>query len=277
MAKELLIYCDESIKRGPFYSNFYGGICVDSEHVNQIIDVLETQKLALNLHKEVKWTKVTVPYLDKYVQLIDVLFDLLESDVLKIRIMFSHNVNVPTGLSSYDRDHSYFLLYYQFIKHAFGLQYANPEMEPLYVRTYFDQLPDRKEKRELFQNHIYALQSLEHLSRAGIKIRRRDIVEVDSKNHVLLQCLDIVLGAMAFRLNDMHKAKPIGRHRRGKRTIAKGELYKHIQKRIQQIYPNFNIGISTGTKGDIANRWEHPYRHWKFIPKDFKTDDTFYK
>ena len=39
-----------------------------------------------------------------------------------------------------------------------------------------------------------------------------------------MQCLDIVLGAMAFRLNDMHKEKRPDTNRRGKRTIAKEKL-----------------------------------------------------
>jgi hypothetical protein len=89
---------------------------------------------------------------------------------------------------------------------------------------------------------------------------------------MLLQCLDIVLGAMAFRLSNKHLIRPPGQHRRGKRTIAKEKLYQHISGRIRQIYPNFNIGESTGTQGDLANRWKHPYRHWKLIPKNDQRD-----
>ncbi|MEC5395322.1 hypothetical protein [Bergeyella sp. RCAD1439] len=80
-----------------------------------------------------------------------------------------------------------------------------------------------------------------------------------------MQCLDIVLGSMSFRLNDMHKEKLQGQSRRGKRTIAKEKLYKHINSLIREIRPNFNIGISTGIDGDALNRFSHPYRHWLFI------------
>jgi hypothetical protein len=34
-----------------------------------------------------------------------------------------------------------------------------------------------------------------------------NITEVVSHNHVILQCMDIILGAMQFPLNDMHKIK----------------------------------------------------------------------
>lgn len=105
-------------------------------------------------------------------------------------------------------------------------------------------------------------------------MNRQQIAEVNSKDHVLMQCLDVVLGAMAFRLNNKHLAKPPGALRRGKRTIAKEKLYKHISTRIRQIYPNFNVGESTGLQGNAANRWKHPYRHWKLIPKNHQRDVT---
>ncbi len=91
-----------------------------------------------------------------------------------------------------------------------------------------------------------------------------------------MQCLDIVLGSMAFRLNDMHKEKPEGQKRRGKKTIAKEKLYKHINKYIREIKPGFNIGISTGTNSGF-DKWEHPYRHWKFTSANVEIDEKLYK
>lgn len=81
-----------------------------------------------------------------------------------------------------------------------------------------------------------------------------------------MQCLDVVLGAMSFRLNDQHKERPDGTFRRGKRTIAKEKLYKHINKKIRETRANFNIGITTGIDGNYQNLFFHPYRHWLFIP-----------
>jgi hypothetical protein len=79
---------------------------------------------------------------------------------------------------------------------------------------------------------------------------------------------------MQFRLNDWHLKKPPGQRRRAPRTVAKEKLYKMILGRIRRIYPGFNIGESTGIQGDIANRWRHPYRHWKFLPSDRRYDRT---
>lgn len=112
------------------------------------------------------------------------------------------------------------------------------------------------------------------MGKAGLRFAADQIAEVQSHDHVLMQCLDVVLGAMAFRLNDKHREKPRGQRRRGKRTIAKERLYRHIRERICRIYPNFNIGASTGKQGFWENVWRHPYRHWKFVPSEHRVDPT---
>jgi Protein of unknown function (DUF3800) len=278
MPKEYLIYCDESVEKGAFYSDFYGGVLVASDDLEQIIQSLEDCKEGLNLYNEVKWTKVTENYLEKYKTLMDVFFGLVKSDKIKVRIMFRQSAFSATNLSDYSKNHGYFLLYYQFIKHAFGLRFANQNaLQPVFLRLFFDELPDSRVKSELFKNHIFAIQSLSIFANSNVRIRRRDIAEIDSKDHVLLQCLDIVLGAMAFRLNNNHKAVAPETGKRGRRTIAKDNLYKHIWAKIQDVYPNFNIGITTGKANGWLDIWEHPYRHWSFMPSDFTIDETRFK
>ena len=97
-------------------------------------------------------------------------------------------------------------------------------------------------------------------------VKKESIYEVDSKKHILMQCIDVVLGAMAFRLNDLHKEKPKGTMQRGKRTIAKEKLYKHINKKIRETRTNFNIGKSTSLDGNYQNTFNNPYMHWIFTP-----------
>jgi len=79
---------------------------------------------------------------------------------------------------------------------------------------------------------------------------------------------------MQFRLNDLHKAIPEGQKRRAAKTIAKEKLYKYINSRIRENYLGFNIGETTGLKGDICNRWMHPYQHWKFVPGNWECDES---
>jgi hypothetical protein len=277
MAKEYFLYCDESVEKGKYYSDFYGGALIESIHFNEIVEKLEAKKNELNLFKEVKWNKVTSNYLEKYKELIDVYFGFIKEKKVKIRIMFRQSAYEATNLTAEQKDNGFFLLYYQFIKHAFGLMNI-PEgqsKDKKYLRIFFDELPDNKLKCEEFKSKIYGIQSLNQFVRSKISIRREDIVDVDSGDHVILQCMDIILGSMAFRLNNMHLIKPMGSRVRGKRTIAKEKLYKHILENIRHIIPNFNIGINTG--GDYESRWTDAYRHWKFVPKEHKIDNTKFK
>lgn len=259
---EYTIWCDESVKHGELFSNFYGGVMVSSKNKEEIILKLEEKKRELNLYGEVKWTKITENYESKYTELIDLFFSFVAQEKLKIRIMFTDNAVVPVGLTKEQRENEFFKLYYQFIKHSFGLMTVThpPETQ---LRIFFDNLPDTKDKCTEFKSFILGLNRF--FSAHNIALRRENIAEIDSKKHVLLQCLDIVLGAMAFRLNRKHLQKPDGLRCRGKKTLAKERVYKHINEKIREICGfQFNIGCTTGCRGEVANRWRMPYRHWVF-------------
>lgn len=274
---EYRIWCDESVKKGKYYSNFYGGVLVRSGDLRRVEAVIERVCQEQHFRDEVKWQRVTAQYLNKYMALMDAFFDLLEADLVKVRIMFTQNANRPMHLSSRHLEDEYFILYYQFFKHAFGLRFSNPTDRVVHIRAYFDTLPDTLEKRQAFKEYIKGLQSTRDFHLARLKFRKADITEVDSRSHRLLQCLDVVLGSIAFRLNDGHKEKPAGANRRGKRTIAKEKLYRHINQRIRRLLPGFNCGCSTGLRGGLENRWQHPYRHWLFVPSEVEIDSSQYK
>ncbi|TWU21732.1 hypothetical protein Pla52o_39190 [Novipirellula galeiformis] len=275
MATEFVIYTDESVKDGAYFSNFYGGVLVRSHDLLSVSGRLAACKAEQNLHGELKWTKVTENYLDKYASVMDAFFDLIAADLAKVRIMFTNNTYIPQGLTSEQRQSEYHRLYYQFIKHGFGLAFSNEEHDgPKRVRLNMDQMPTSREETAKFKSFIEALSRNPEMRRANVDFDRQQIAEVNSKDHDLLQCLDVVLGAMTFRLNNLHQVKPEGQSRRGKRTIAKEKLYKHISARVRLIYSHFNIGESTGIQGDLANRWRHPYRHWKLVPRNHDRDMT---
>lgn len=265
------IFCDESLKKGKLYSNFYGGLLIDIKDYASVNNVLLSTMSELNIEKEeLKWSYVNTFKLETYLKIIDVFFELIKSKSIKFRVMFTDNRFLAHNLSKDYYDQEYHILYYHFIKHAFGLRYLRPTA-PIHLEIFFDKLPDKEVKNNKFKKFIYGLQFLPEFSETKINIEEKHIHEVDSKKHILMQCLDIVLGAMAFRLNNMHKEIPIGEKRRGKRTIAKEKLYKFINKKICEIRPNFNIGITTGIDGDPQNRFSHPYRHWLFIPNSSKS------
>lgn len=97
-----------------------------------------------------------------------------------------------------------------------------------------------------------------------------DIAEIVSGKHPIQQCMDIILGSMAFMLNKHNEEIPEGQTERGKRTIAKEKLLFHILGHIRALkgYENFQIYCDTPAEGPV-DYWKHPYRHWSFLASEF--------
>jgi len=272
------IFCDESAQKGRYYSNFYGGALVKSEDRQAIENVLRAKQAELNISGEMKWTKITRSYQEKYIEFISSYFDFIRSGRIRVRIMFTHNYVRATNLTEDHLENQYFILYYQMIKHAFGFRYCNPNtLDRVYISCFLDQIPDNKEKIKIFRDYISSIENTVQYRGRNIFFPRKDIADVNSRDHAILQGLDIILGSMHFRLNNLHKEKPEGQRLRSKRTIAKENVYKEINRQIRSIYPNFNIGITTGCANGEIDQWEHPYRHWRFKPNDFEIDTNAVK
>jgi hypothetical protein len=146
VARELILYFDESDSSGKHFANFYGGALVESKHLSEVINRLEAVKTNQNLFGELKWQKITSQYYAKYVAFLDETFALIGEGKLKVRVMFTQNYFSAHRLTSEQRENGFFLLYYQFIKHAFGLKHAGLDGVDTGVRIYFDKLPDTQEK-----------------------------------------------------------------------------------------------------------------------------------
>lgn len=272
--KEYVLFLDESERKGAFYSNFYGGLIVGASQYQHVTNDLNAKKTELNLFAETKWSKVSEPYLGKYVALVQSFFMYVAAGSVRMRVMFRQNAHVPQNLARDQIETEYFRLYYQFVKHAFGFAEMPAHPGPVNLRLYFDELPDTHEKRQQFRGYILGLGANAQIASRGLNLSAENITEVRSHDHVLLQCLDIVLGAVVFRLNNKHLEKPPGQRRRGKKTIAKESLYRAVLAEIRKLRPGFNIGISTGIFGIEAPRWSEPYLHWKFVPKDAVWDSS---
>ncbi len=266
----LHIWLDESDKRGEYYSNFYGGIAIDSSVLNDVLLIIE-QKLndiGLTGH-EIKWTKVNEYHLPKYKKVVELIFELLEKRMIKIRIFFHHNQYVPQNLTLEQKHNEYQILYYEFIKNAFGLQYSHGEAGRIQLRL--DQMPLSSSAKRTFKSFLLRLNDDRKFIEAGVTLHESDIFEIDSKNELPLQLMDLVLGAMCFRLNNKHLLKPANSNTRGKRTRARENLYKYINQKLRELIPGFNVGVSTGVR-TTSDIWQMPYRHWDFAPRNSSRD-----
>lgn len=208
-----------------------------------------------------------------YTGLVDTIFDLLEEDKMKIRIFFRHNKFIPKYLDRRQMNEEYSLLYYQFLKHAFGFIYSNPTDRIVDLNIALDEMPIDEQEKKKFKGYLVHLSSDEKYKKAKIRVKEENVYEVDSKRFLPLQVVDLILGAICFRLNDKYKQKLPGMRKRGVRTIMKEKLYKHINFRIRQLRRGFNVGVSTGFD-EPFEIWDHSYRHWSFVPKDHYVDET---
>lgn len=269
---EYIIYSDESVSKGELFSDFFGGALVTNRNFNEVDAALGAKKLELNLTGEIKWTKVSVAYLAKYKQMMDLFFSFVKQNKVKLRIMFQESGHSYDPLHQDQIVNHYHLLYYQFIKHAFGLRcHDAPAGEMVYLKLYFDKMPVSIQESDAFKAHIAYLQNLWQFRKARIVIRPDDIAEIDSHKHCIQQCMDIVLGAIAFRLNNKHLVIPQGATEPGHKTKAKEALFNHILELIKEADGIEDFDISKTTLPDGArDRWIIPYRHWKFLAAEFR-------
>ena len=89
--RNLIIYCDESTEKGRYYSHFYGGVMVPETHRRIIENRLLDVKAAQNLGAELKWTKITEAWADRYIAFIDEIFDMMDEGIMRMRVMFTQN------------------------------------------------------------------------------------------------------------------------------------------------------------------------------------------
>ncbi len=281
--KEYIVFCDESDKEGKFFSDFYGGLIVSASHLERINAQLNELKQDLKIFDEIKWQKVSKFNLERYKVFIRRLFEEIEQGNIKIRIMFTHKAVVPINDSEQFRRNRYYKLYYQFIKHGLRLSSIPYEGAPINIRLYLDEFTyGTNPQIEEFRNFIHRLELDEIFQdenfNSKICIKKENIAFVESKRHILLQSLDLILGSIPFKLNNKDKYRIAGQRAIPNRTKARIELFQEISRLIRKQQPNFNIGISTSiygkTKEEIFNC---PHAHWLFEPKDSVYDPTLTK
>lgn len=180
-----IIYSDESDKHGAYFSNFYGGIIINSAHIAEFTNRISAAIKECGIDEEIKWQKVNVYTRQKYELIIDELFSLLDEGKARIRIFFTQNRNRPVGLTEEQRKNSYTILYYQFLKHAFGLKYA-PCGEDNRIQILIDEMPIPDSQRKDFKKYLYALNEMRALKRFAEEaiLTKNNTVKIDKYDDV---------------------------------------------------------------------------------------------
>lgn len=248
--KHYVIVCDESTRSGRAYSYFYGGAIVEESKYDKISDKLNMFKERIGIFDEIKRTKITLANVNKYIEMLDFFFTFVKSGDIRVRVMFSPNENLEI-LPKIEND-TFAKFYYLFIRQAFALPFANDDIN---LRLIFDVLPETKEKVATFKE--YLIRNLTHIrdnsATSKVDLSIQNIQEVDSKKHIILQMVDVIVGLIDFYVNDDQK--------KSKRWFAKHKIAEVLLSYIQEIHPNFDIYITTKPlKGH--NAWIDRYKHF---------------
>jgi hypothetical protein len=229
---------------------------------------------------EVKWSGTTPVTLPLYHNLVDEFFDVVCATGLAYRQIFLDrsyvHVGAPDEPVRRPLDVQY-LIYYQFIKHHFGLEHlpAATRESPHEILLRLDNHSSQKHKVKLDQ----FVQGLpDQLARSDLQFRT---TYVNSKKFRRLQICDLIMGAAGWYGNRQYKLRAKGQRGMNARQRSKLDLSKYIYNRIRAIdaeerqSKSFNWFESTGNTGNPQDSLTSSVRIWKFKPRNHKIDFGF--
>ncbi|CAA7614018.1 conserved hypothetical protein [Candidatus Terasakiella magnetica] len=165
-----------------------------------------------------------------------------------------------------------FKLYYQYIKHAFGLSYLPKHVGGSLVLVRLDNHSSQAHKAQLIE-FAEALPAV--LKRNDIKVQ---VTFINSAKSPRLQICDVLMGAAGSHGNKMHIKRQPGQRGMKQKQALRNQLCVYIYEalknldRIERGSGAFNWFETTGHNENLDNRYHHALRIWKFKPKDYLVD-----
>lgn len=268
-----IIVCDESTKDGLFYSYFLGGAIVKEQDYEYINEELYRLKHMLVL-KELKRTYIDASNADKYIKVLNLFFNFVCEGKIKVRVMFCNNNYLHHNHEKKEAA-TFNKFYYFFLRYSFALNYSPSDIN---LRIMFDELPDKKSVNDDFKQHlienlnIKARFSTEH----SVSLNLENIHEVDSRKHLVLQCVDVIVGILDYFCNSYISESYIS----SKKEMGRYMVMKYIFSFINEQNPLFEILETTpqllSKKGWNLKYAHYLYKPYKFIKPRFKKSDYNY-
>lgn len=266
MYKKLEIYADEAwTQQDPLYRYhcFFGGIMAPPETIINLEKEIRELKKECRFRQEIKWTRSSPKTEEFFIKLINLFKDMMLDDSLnlKYRQLFldrkiSYKGEPETTLESQ------YKVYYQFIKHSFGLCHAD---EPIDITINLDTHSSHVHKSQLiaFADQLPRILNKENDLKLNIKF-------IDSRESLPLQLSDVLMGAAGYYGNNLYNLKRENQKRISKNQSAKKRIGKGVYDALRLIdnitreNKAFNWFETTGRDGDISNHFYHKLRIWKF-------------
>lgn len=282
MTKLYEIYADEAWTHGgqPLnrYWCFHGGIFGTQES----LDRLDTSLLGVvkkhGVCGEVKWSNLNAGNYTCYVEWVDCLIDNIQNNDIKYRQLFLDRsyVWVPKhGEEPLREIDVQFKIYYQFLKHAFGIKYIPADEGGQGIKLFIrlDNHSSQKNKDQLVR---FAEILPRTLARPDLSI---SVTFHNSSKARRLQICDLIMGAAGSYGNKMHKKRAPGKRGMTPKQKLRLSLCKHVYDSLRNLDADargskaFSWFETTGHEGALSNRYHHKMRIWKFIPKRHDRDE----
>jgi len=268
------IYADEAWTHGnePLnrYWCFHGGLFGTQPD----LDRFETELIKIlnnNDHRgEFKWGKLNAHNYQIYIQLVDCLFHHISQEKIKYRQSFLDRSYVyqPKHKEKIGKEiDTQFKIYYQFLKHAFGLKYMPVHKNGATVLIRLDNHSSQNHKTNLI---AFAEDLPQILNRPDLSIR---VTFHNSKHNKKIQICDLIMGAAGSYGNKMHKKREPGRRGMKPKQKIRLNFCQHVYNKLRHVDAQarntkaFNWFESTGINGTPESLYKHPVRIWKIIPK----------
>lgn len=206
MINEFNFYCDESCHL-PNDGNqimVLGGIWCPQNKSREINERIREIKAKYNIGTEMKWVKLSNAKLQAYIELINYFFD---DDDLHFRVLIVDNKDkLNHNMYHQTHDEWYYKMYFDMIK---TILYPNAQ-----YNIYLD-IKDTKSKTK-----VKKLQEILHNSRYTFSRNTIKKIQVIRSHEVeIMQIVDILIGAIAYKLRGFDKMK------------AKNSIIKLIENR----------------------------------------------
>ncbi len=261
------------------YWCFYGGVHGSESDIDRLETELIKVRTGAGRPGEVKWANVSAKNIDYYNALLEVFFQHLRDRDLHYRQFFTSREFVPVVESDEPEAPTsldvQFKLYYQFLKHSFGLQHlpaVSPET-PHEILLRLDEHSSAKHKRQLKQ-FAEMLPAYLHPQRIDLQVR---VTYVHSEDFMRLQVCDLLMGAAGSHGNKKHEIRKPGVKGMHETQKVRYELAQRIYKELRLISCKerdtqaFNWFESTGRSTPSASLTDK-VRIWKFMPKKYMLD-----
>ncbi len=185
MSKTFNLYCDESCHLENDHKKYMvlGCVSIAYNQVKRHAERIRELKVKHNFYGEIKWSGVSSSKYQFYKELIDYFFD---TDIRFRAIVVDKN-RIKNNRFGQDYDTFYYKMYYQLLIHKKNSEYA--------YNVYLDI------KDTLSAEKVNRLKEILNV-KFGVF---RNVQNIQSKESVIMQLADLLIGALSYELNNESK------------------------------------------------------------------------